>query len=33
MSNGIIAFHMHGDIASSRVYVHGIGYSPFLVNV
>ena len=24
---------MHEDIASSRVCVHGIGYSPFLVNV
>ena len=27
-----IACHMHRDIASSRVCVHGIGYSPFLVN-
>ena len=24
---------MHKDIASSQVCVHGIGYSPFLVNV
>ena len=29
----MIAFHMHGHITSSRVCVHGVGYSPFLVNV
>ena len=29
----MIVFHMHGHIASSRVCVHGVGYSPFLVNV
>ena len=26
------AFHMHGHIASIRVWVHGIEYSPVLVN-
>ena len=26
------AFHMHGHITSSRVWVHGIEYSPVLVN-
>ena len=25
----MIAFYMHGHIASSRVWVHGIGSSPF----
>ena len=30
---GIIACHMHGNIVSSRVYVHDNGCSPFLVNV
>ena len=30
--NGMIAFHMHGHIESSRVWVHGVVYSPVLVN-
>ena len=32
MSNGIIALHMHGDIALSQVCVHGYSHSLFLVN-
>ena len=27
------AFHMHGNIVSSRACVHGNGYTPFLVNM